>query len=171
MENTLKLFENLSNRSFAGKVRGLIQTGPEQIKLFQTLCANAVIRTIETNDTSHVNKMVEAALACGRYRTFARVIPGVVPFAWDKAERVFSGKRQKGKYVKLMQEDDNGALHFENLLVEYFGKEGEFAKQTPAKSWDLDKAVLALVRRAHKNGKSQTAIINAVERAEKELAA
>jgi len=167
-------FDRLSNRSFSSQVLGLIKTGPQQLDHFKTLCANAIARTIETNDTTHINRMVEASLACGRYRTFARVVPSLVPFAWSGTDRVFSGKQQKGKYAKLMAdhtfEDGTVGHKFEALLVEYFEKEDVFGKSTPAKSWDLDEAVLRLVKTAQKNGKSFAAINKAVEKAESKLA-
>lgn len=170
----LCVFNRLSNRSFSAQVNGLIKTGPQQIEHFKTLCANAIARTIETNDTTHINRMVEASLACGRYRTFARVVPGLVPFAWSGQDRVFSGKQQKGKYAKLMAEhtfDDGSVGHkFEALLIEYFEKEDVFGKSTPNKSWDLDEAVLRLVKTAKKNGKSFAAVNAAVEKAERKLA-
>jgi hypothetical protein len=172
---TLVRFARLSNRSYSSQVLGLIKRGPQQIEEFKTLCANAVARTIETNDTTHINRMVEASLACGRYRTFARVVPGLVPFAFDKTERVFSGKRQQGKYAQLMAdhtfEDGTVGRKFEALLVEYFEKENTFAKTTPNKSWDLQEAVLRLVKLAQKNGKSFDEVNAAVKQAERELAA
>lgn len=165
-------FDKLSNRSYAAQVNGLIKTGPQQIEQFKTLCANAICRVLETNDVTHINRMVEAAVACGRYRTFARVVPGLVPFAFDKSERVFHGKRQNGKFNKMMADSDKteGAKVFEDLLVEYFEKEDVFGKTTPAKSWDLDEAVLRLVKTAQKKGKSFAAINKAIEKAERKLA-
>lgn len=169
--DALKIFANLTNRSFSAQVSGLIKSGPKQIEQFKILCANAIARTIETNDITHVNRMVTAALACGRYRTFARVVPGCVPFKWSGKDRAFSGKRQKGSYKKLMAVDSNGSYHFENLLVEYFGKEDTFGKTTPAKQWDMDEAVLRLVKKARSEGKSFAALNKAVEKAEIEIAA
>lgn len=165
-------FERMSNRSFSASVTGLIKSGPEQIEHFKKLCANAVVRVFETNDVTHINRMVEASLACGRYRTFARVVPGLIPFAFDKSERVFHGKRQNGKYNKYMADSEvtEGAKVFEDLLVEYFEKEDAFGKSTPAKSWDLDEAVLRLIKTARKNGKSMAAINKAIEKAERKVA-
>lgn len=170
MELKLNRFEQLSNRSFASQVTGLIKSGPKQLEQFKTLCANAIVRTLETNDVTHVNRMVQAAVAVGRFRTFARVVPGLVPFAFDKSERTFGGKRQNGKYQKLCALADDGNYVFENLLVEYFEKEDVFGKTAPAKSWDLDEAVLRLVKKAIKEGKSVTAINEAVEKAEHKIA-
>lgn len=166
----LKIFKNLSNRSFSAQVAGLIKTGPQQLEQFKTLCANAIIRTIETNDVTHVNRMVEASLACGRFRTFSRVVPGLVPFKWDTSDRAFSGKRQNGKYTKLTAVDDNGVAAFERLLVEYFEKEDVFGKSASTKTWDLDEAVLRLVKTAQKKGKSFDAIEKAVKNAERKVA-
>jgi hypothetical protein len=165
-------FERMSNRSFSASVTGLIKSGPEQIAHFKKLCANAICRVLETNDVTHINRMVEASLACGRYRTFARVVPGLIPFAFDKSERVFHGKRQSGKYTKLTAPSENteGALVFEDLLVEYFEKEDTFGQSTPAKAWDLDEAVLRLVKTATKKGKSMAAINKAIEKAERKVA-
>ncbi len=167
---SLKIFTNLTNRQFSAQVTGLIKSGPKQLEAFKTLCANAIVRTIETNDVTHVNRMVEAALACGRFRTFARVVPGLVPFAWSGQDRAFSGKRQKGKYAKLTKVEDNGAMCFENLLVQYFEKEDAFAKTEPAKSWDLDTAMLRLVKTALKKGKTTAQLEAALEKAEKDAA-
>lgn len=173
MKVALKIFAQMSAGSYTNSVLGLIKKGPEQVEYFKQLCANAIARTIETNDVIHINRMVEAAVACGRYRTFARVVPGLVPFAYDKAERVFSGKRQPGKYDKLVALDENGSHHFENLLVEYFEKEDVFGKQTPPKDWsldDLNAAVLRLVKTAHRKGFNDNQIEQAVELAEKSAA-
>lgn len=165
-------FERMTNRSFSASVTGLIKSGPEQIEHFKKLTANAIVRVLETNDVTHINRMVEAALACGRYRTFARVVPGLIPFAWSGEDRVFSGKRQQGKFKKLTAPSTKteGALVFEDLLVEYFEKEDAFGKSTPTKSWDLDEAVLRLVKTARKNGKSMAAINKAIEKAERKVA-
>jgi hydroxymethylpyrimidine pyrophosphatase-like HAD family hydrolase len=166
-------FERMSNRSFSASVTGLIKSGPEQIAHFKKLTANAIVRVLETNDVTHINRMVEAALACGRYRTFARVVPGLIPFAYDKSERVFSGKRQNGKYNKLMKDSEitEGAKVFEDLLVEYFEKEDTFSQSTPSSSWDLEQAMLRLVKTATKKGKSVTQIEEALRVAEKEVVA
>lgn len=167
-------FERMSNRSFSASVTGLIKSGPEQIAHFKKLCANAICRVLETNDVTHINRMVEASLACGRFRTFSRVVPSLVPFAWSSSDRVFSGKQQKNKYQKLMAEhtfsDGQVGHKFEALLVEYFEKEDVFGKSAPAKSWDLEEAVLRLVKKAQKEGKSFAAVNQAVEKAEKKLA-
>lgn len=175
MENViLRVFRKMNAQSYTQSVLGLIKTGPEQLEHFKTLCANAIARTIETNDVIHINRMVEASLACGRFRTFSRVVPSLVPFAWSSSDRVFSGKQQKNKYQKLMAEhtfsDGQVGHKFEALLVEYFEKEDVFGKSAPAKSWDLEEAVLRLVKKAQKEGKSFAAVNQAVEKAEKKLA-
>lgn len=172
MENSIKVvhYTRMSNRQFAAQTSGYIRSGQKEREKFENYCFNAVLRTLETNDVSHVNKALQASAEVGRKRTALRVLPGLVAFPLDREAQIFHGKRQAGKFNKLAEiNEDTGMSKLEELCIEYFQKENVFSKQTPAKDWSLETAMLNLVKKAHKNDATITEIKAALEKAEREV--
>ena len=164
-------FTLLSNKSFAAQVAGMIKTGPQQVWQFYNLLFNAVTRTVETSDTSHVNKMVAASLAVGRFNSFSRVMPGIVFFAFDKSARVFHGKIQTGKRAKLTAIGETGQAVWVELLKQYIEQEQALSEKAAPKDWSMEDAILSLVKKAEAKGYKVTEIVRAVEVADKKLKA
>jgi hypothetical protein len=169
----MKTFNMLTNRQFAAQVNGLIKSGPQQVWHFWNLAFNAISRTNDTKDVSHVNKMVAAARAVGRYRAFMAVATGLVCFPADKQAGIFSGKLQKGKWSALnrpsVEDDPASAKIWEVKLREYVEQEQNLDKTARKVDWSMERAVLTLVRKAEKEGKTVRQIIAEVERADKKL--
>lgn len=151
----MKLFERMTNRSFAATLSAWSGSKGRDIRnMFWQLVANGIVRTYETNDVSHVNKLVAMAVNTGQLRRFERLASGLIPFAYDKGEREFSGKRQDGKYNEM-------ASTWEQLLFEAIETEND--SNAKAKSpYDFDKALAAFVKRANKHEISNDAVVEAV---------
>lgn len=167
----MRNFEVLPNRSYSARVSGMIKKGPEQVWEFWNLVFNSIYRVIETNDASHINKMVLAALAVGRFKSFSRVVPGLVFFAFDKKARLFQGKIQKNKRDKLTAIGDSGLPVWHELLVQYIEQEQAESEKAAPKDYSMDDEILRLVTKAKRNGKRDATIIKHVERIVGEVAA
>jgi len=171
MENSIKLqhYTRLSNRQFAGQTSAYIKHGHKEREKFENYCFNAVLRTFETNDVSHVNNALKASESVGRKRTAMRVLPGLVAFPFDRSAQIFHGKRQAGTYNKLAgTNEDTGMSKIEELCIQYFQQENVFSKQTPASDWSLETAMLNLVKKANKKEMTIKDLDAAFEKAKKE---
>lgn len=151
----MKLFAIMTNRSFAATLSAWTGSKGRDIRnMFWQLVANGIVRTYETNDVSHVNKLVAMAVNTGQLRRFERLASGLIPFAYDKGERLFGGERQDGKY-KAMSDT------WEQLLFDAIETEND-SNAKPKATYDFDKALAAFVKTANKNEYNNDRIVAAV---------
>lgn len=172
MENSIKVvhYTRMSNRQFAAQTVAYENHGHKEREKFENYCFNAVLRTFETNDVSHVNKALSASGVVGRKRTAMRVLPGLVAYPFDKSAQIFHGKRQAGTFKKLAAvNEDTGMSKIEELCIEYFKKENVFSTQTPATDWSMETAFVNLVKKGSKNNKSVQEMDAAYEAAKKQM--
>ena len=151
----MQIFKLMSNRSFAATLAAWTGDKGRNIRdMFWQLVANGIVRTYDTNDVSHVNKLVAMAVNTGQLRRFERLAAKLVPFAYDSGARLFGGKRQDGKY-KAMSET------WEQLLSDAILTEND--SNNKAKSaYNFDKALASFVKRANKHDFDNSEIQSAV---------
>lgn len=151
----MTLFQRMTNRSFAATLSAWTGSKGLSIRnMFWQLVANGIVRTYETNDVSHVNKLVAMAINTGQLRRFERLAASLIPFAYDKGERLFGGKRQNGKFKQL-------ADTWERLLFDAIATEND--SNNKAKSeYDFDKALASFIKRANKHEYDNSEILSAV---------
>jgi hypothetical protein len=154
---TLKHYTKMANAAFANRTKQYIDNGAKEVEQFQQWVANAFARYMESGDISHLNNMVEGSLAIQRFRTFIRVAKPVSCHEYDAKTRTFTGKIDSDKRDKLCEVDgDSGMEMWEAKLVEFFASEDEHQEKAPAKTWDVDAAILQLINKAGKNGVATT---------------
>ncbi len=151
----MDIFERMTNRSFAATLAAWAGAKGRSLRnMFWQLVANGIVRCYETNDVSHVNKLVAMATNTGQLRRFERLAVSLIPFAYDKGERKFAGKRQDGKFNAM-------ADTWEQLLFDAI--QGENDSNAKAKSpYDFDKALAAFMKTAAKNEYNNDRVVAAV---------
>jgi hypothetical protein len=154
----------MSNRSFGSRIAGMVKAGENQVFDFWNLVYNAVLRTAETNDASHINKMIPAALAVGRFRTFTKVVPGLIFFAFAKDARIFGGKLQRSKFNELTAKGESDLPVWHERLIAYIALEQDDSAKAAPSDYSLEARVLTLVKGAHKHGKRDSTIYKTLER-------
>ncbi len=156
MENTLKLFAQLSDKAFAtasryfnANARALLVTR------WQDYCANGTQRVYASGDIKAANKMYAAAVICGFRLAFQRAVVPQIPFKYEKGEG-FTGKIQKGKRDALIALAADGvAPLWESDMRHRFDNENE--SKGSAKGFNV-KRFATLVKDAHASGMTDAEI-------------
>ncbi len=147
----LKLFATLDNRKFAAAVRFFSDKKRALlVTRFWDYVANAIARTYETGDVTHVNKAAGAAELCGYGVAFRKFAVPVIPFKYSMPDRGFEGTIQKGKRNTLDQLNEDGVIKWEAELHRRLGDDAAAKKET--KPVDYDKRVASAIKAALKHG-------------------
>lgn len=123
-----------------------------ELRDFIAYCYNAAERYLETGTVQHLRNGCTAGRATGRYRMAVSLLKVVSAHPWNGAKGTFGGTMDKKRMAKLRDSDawkHDFRVRAQTLL-------NADAKSAEAQSaWDMDKAVLTLVKKAmsEKGGK------------------
>lgn len=152
MDIKLTLFNTFDSKTFNNAVKFFASDKrKELVTKFQDYCANVAARCYEYGDVKHANKLAYAAELCGFGPTFRRCVVPNIPFAYDKADKVFDGKIQQGKQSRLTELNAEGIPEWEaNMRLRFDGE------NTPkeAKPTDWTKRIHSTIAGALKSGMS-----------------
>lgn len=154
----MTLFTVLNPQKFAAERKFFIDKNAGDIKArFATYVANCVAHTLTHSEPKHINSALAASRNIGQYRMTKRILQGLIPFDYDKDAEAFGGKMNKDKAAKLREEitdDKTGetAMRWEFLLRQKLFAEDSAEKAASKADWDLQAAVIRLVKQAEKNG-------------------
>lgn len=145
MENTLKLFTQLTDAAFSTAAKYFDNNARKAlVTRWQDYCANGTQRAFATGDIKHAQKMYSAAVICGFRLPFERAVVPQLPFLYNKNEG-FTGKIQKGKRAALEALDPEGitTLWENNMRLAFDGENVD----KPAAAFNLVKRLGAVIKK------------------------